>query len=134
MATENETQEQLGLQAATIENLASRVFAARDCAHRAHWATSSFSAHVALDGFYTGVVGAVDEIVEVYQGTFGLIGPFEVETDGAGADVVSFLESEVEWIEDARDSIANGSRAVENLIDGLVAIYRRALYKLRNLM
>lgn len=119
---EDETQEQQATQAPTIEALAARVFAARD------------SAHMALDGFYTDVVGAIDEIVEVYQGTFGLIGSFEVETDDSGAGVVEYLAAEVEWIEASREQIAGGSRAVENLIDGLVAVYRRTLYKLRHLM
>ena len=131
---EDETQEQQATQAPTIEALAARVFAARDIAHRAHWATGSYSAHMALDGFYTDVVGAIDEIVEVYQGTFGLISSFEVEADDSGAGVVEYLAAEVEWIEASREQIAGGSRAVENLIDGLVAVYRRTLYKLRHLM
>ena len=134
MATEDETQEARAADAPTIENLAARVFAARDVAHRAHWATGSYSAHVTLDAFYTDVVGAIDEIVEVYQGTFGLIAPFKVEADDGGAGVADYLQAEVEWIEAGRDQIAMGSRAVENLIDGLVAVYRRTLYKLRTLM
>lgn len=134
MATEDDTQEQQAVDAPTIEALAARAFAARDIAHRAHWSTASYSAHMALEGFYTDVVSAIDEIVEVYQGTFGLIGPFQVDTDDIGAGVVDYLAAEVEWIEANRDAIAGGSRAVENLIDGLCAVYRRALYKLRHLM
>lgn len=134
MAVENEDAEQTELGAPTIESLAARVFAARDIAHRAHWATGSYSAHMALNAFYDDVVDSIDEIVEVYQGIFGLIGPFDVETDEAGADVVAYLQAETEWIEASREAIANGSRAIENLIDGLTAVYRRALYKLQQLM
>ena len=119
-------------EAATIEEFASRVFAARDAAHRAHWKTASFSAHMALGELYEALPGLIDEIVEVYQGRFGLIGDFGVTSEPV-PNVVAYLEAEVEWIEQSRDDVAAGSTAVQNLIDGLIAAYRRALYKLNEL-
>jgi hypothetical protein len=115
-----------------IEELAARAFTARDVTHRAHWRTGLYARHIALNEFYDRVIDAVDAVVEVYQGTFGLIGDFEVATPEV-SDVVQYLTSEVEWIEANRNAIANGSRACENLIDGLVEVYRRTLYKLVNL-
>lgn len=117
---------------ALIEELASRVFAARDAAHRAHWKTGSYSAHEALGAFYGDVIEAVDEVVEVYQGEFGLIGEFTVNA-GPVASIGNYLAAEADWIAKRRDDIANGSAAVANLIDGLVAVYRRTVYKLRQL-
>ncbi len=117
---------------ALIEDLAARTFAARDAAHRAHWKTASYSAHQALGALYEALPDLIDEIVEVYQGTFGLLQPFEVHC-GAVANIVRFLEDEAAWVADNRDEIANGSTAVQNLIDGLIAAYRRAIYKLKEL-
>lgn len=114
---------------ATIEELAARVFVARDAAHRAHWKTGSYSAHQALGDFYEALPRAIDEIVEVYQGEFGLIGHFDVSA-GAVANITTFLQAEADWIAASRDEIARGSTPVQNLIDGLLAAYRRATYKL----
>lgn len=115
-----------------IEELAGRVFASRDAAHRAHWATGSYAAHMALGDFYDGVIDAVDAVVETYQGRFGLIGPFSAASDPE-PNVILVLERECAWIEANADAIANGSSAVRNLIDGLIEVYRVALYKLNNL-
>lgn len=117
---------------ATIEELAARVFASRDNAHRAHWKTGSYSAHMALGSFYDDVIEAADAAVECYQGKFGLIGPFAVSSEPVGNINVS-LESDAAWIEENADAIANGSTAVRNLIDGLIEVYRSTLYKLNNL-
>lgn len=115
-----------------IEELAARVFQARDAAHRAHWRTGSYAQHMALGDFYDEVIEAVDEIIEVYQGAFGLIGEFSVTTEPVLA-ISPYLQQEADWIAENRDLIANRNDAVRNLIDGLGAIYRRAIYKLNNL-
>lgn len=117
----------------TMESLAARVFADRDAVHRAHWATGSYAAHIALGELYEALPDAIDEIVEVYQGTFGLIGPFSVECEQVDA-IVPYLTESVQWIEANRDKVARGATAVQNLIDALIGEYRRALYKLVNLM
>jgi DNA-binding ferritin-like protein len=115
-----------------IEEFVSRVFAARDISHRAHWRTGSYSMHMALGDFYDGVIDAVDEIVEVYQGAFGLIGDFDVETTQE-LSISGYLQEQADWIAANRDGIANGNDAVRNLIDGVGAIYRQTIYKLNQL-
>ena len=115
-----------------IDELASRVFAARDAAHRAHWRTGSFAQHMALGEFYEGVIDAIDEIVEVHQGVNGTIEQFTVEVPPI-SNITAWLQAEADWIADNRDQIAAGNDAVRNLIDGVGAIYRRAIYKLTQL-
>lgn len=114
---------------ALIEELAARVFAARDVAHRAHWRTGSYAAHMALGSFYEDVIDDIDHVVECYQGQFGLIEAFDVKT-GPVASVAAWLSDEADWIAQNRDGIANGSQAVANLLDGLVGTYRTTVYKL----
>lgn len=115
---------------ATIEQLASRVFAARDIAHRAHWRTGSYSAHMALNAFYDDVLEAVDSLVECYQGKFGLIGSFDVATEPI-ADVAAYLSEEATWLQSVRDEIAAGSTPIQNLVDALIEVYLVTVYKLR---
>ncbi len=82
-----------------IEQLITRTFQARDIAHRAHWATKSYAQHVALGDFYDEVIDKIDDIVESYQGQFGLVQPFGVVVDTSlGTDMVSYLEAEAAWI------------------------------------
>lgn len=115
-----------------INDLAGRTFAARDVAHRAHWATSSFSQHAALDEFYNGVIEAIDAIVEAYQGEFGAVGYFPVRVPDV-TDVTAYLTGELQWVKVHRDLIAKGSTSVQNLIDELISVYQKTIYKLTNL-
>lgn len=119
-------------QSATIENLAARVFAARDAAHREHWKTNSIAKHEALGSFYGDVIEQIDTIIELDQGMYGLIGAFEVE-DSQPNDIISFLRDEAKWIESNRDKFSK-CQAVLNQIDELTGIYLRTVYKLTNLL
>ena len=115
-----------------MEEFLSRVFAARDVAHREHLATDSFAAHQALGEFYADVVGAADAVAEVYQGLFGKIAGYDVRTESV-EHIADYLREEADWIETERDILSGGSNAVANLIDGVTAIYLRTVYKLENL-
>lgn len=113
-----------------IEELAARVFAARDAAHRAHWRTGSYSAHQALGAFYDDVIERIDELVEVYQGLFGLVGVFNVSSEPPPV-MLAYLTDEAAWIAAHRGAIAQGATVIENQIDDLLAVYQRTIYKLR---
>ena len=114
-----------------IEELASRVFAARNIAHREHWKTKGFAAHEALGEFYDGVIDAIDELIEVEQGMYGLIGDFSV-TDSKPTDIAAYIRAEAKWMEANRAKFSECS-AVLALVDDLVAAYLRTAYKLTNL-
>ena len=43
-----------------IEELVEKVFAARNEAHIAHWATKSFAKHMALNEFYDNIIDLID--------------------------------------------------------------------------
>jgi DNA-binding ferritin-like protein len=118
-----------------IEQLISRVFYARNCAHFQHWratGTGSFSKHMALGTFYDEIIEAIDDLVEAYQGAFNLIGNIPAPTD-TNSDILSLLEGDAAWIEEHHEDICQGNRAVANLIDTLTGVYLSTIYKLRNL-
>jgi len=114
-----------------IEELISRVFQARNIAHREHLKTDSYAKHMALGQFYDDVIESIDEIIEVHQGRHELIGDFIVK-DQLPKNVTAYLIAEAAWIENTRNSF-DTCPAVLNLIDGLAAVYLRAVYKLTNL-
>ena len=120
-----------------IEKLIARVFATRNAAHVAHWKAKgmgSYARHVALDEFYSEIIGQLDEIVEIHQGAFGLIDAVNFPgTTASPAGIVEHIKEEAQWLEDNRDEIADGVRAIENQVDELTAIYLKSYYKLKNL-
>jgi len=113
-----------------IEELVSRLFALRNAAHLAHWATPNFSQHMALGEFYDSMIEKLDEIVEVYQGRNSLITAIQV-MNFDGADIIERIRSESDWLSANRDDLSAGDAVIANQIDELGAIFSRALYKLR---
>lgn len=112
-----------------IEQLVTRVFQIRNAAHLAHWAAQgegSFARHMALDGFYSGLIPQIDEIVEAYQGTKGLI-----KINGSSEKMLPYIQDEAKWIAANREELAGGVPSVLNMIDDLHGIYSTAAYKLR---
>ena len=114
-----------------IEGLIATTFAARNQAHLAHWNTKSYAEHVALGDFYEEVIDAVDAFVECYQGKFGLVG--KVKLVPSTQDICEMLKEDAQWMEDNRESLTKGVSALGNLLDNIVDLYLRTLYKLENL-
>ena len=113
-----------------INELASRVFQARNISHRAHWASKSYAEHVALGAFYDDVIEAVDSIVEEYQGLYATrLDPFIVK-DVDVKDLSDYLTSEADWIEDHREEISQGSSSIGNLVDNLTSVYTKTVFLL----
>lgn len=115
-----------------IEELVSRVFAARNIAHLAHWKTKSFSQHMALGSFYDDLIDQVDALVEAYQGQFGLIGNVPLKAP-AKAEIIAYLEDDLAWINENCEEITKENDSLENLLQNITATYQSTLYKLKNL-
>jgi hypothetical protein len=110
------------------------LFLARDVTHSVHLNTRSYSKHVALNIFYERIIGATDDFAEAYQGRHGLIGPITLNSAKKTANVVEFLENSLAEIEAARYDVCDKSDStLQQLIDNIVEIYIRTLYKLKYL-
>lgn len=108
------------------------LFLARDVAHSVHLNTRSYSKHVALNIFYDRIIGAVDDFAEAYQGRHGLMGPITLHSAKKTANIIEFLEDSLKEIEDCRYEVADKSdSSLQQLIDNIIEIYLRTLYKLR---
>ncbi|CAB5187494.1 hypothetical protein UFOVP160_57 [uncultured Caudovirales phage] len=110
------------------------LFLARDVAHSVHLNTRSFSKHEALNIFYDRIVGAADDFSETYQGRHGLIGPITLHSAKKTSNIIEFLEESLKQIEEGRYEICDKTdTALQQLIDNIVEIYLRTLYKLKYL-
>ena len=81
-----------------IEELIAKVFEARNATHLEHWRTKSYAAHKALGNFYEDVIDLVDDLVEAYQGNFGIIGKVPNVEQTHNEDCVNCLNEQVAWI------------------------------------
>jgi DUF1680 family protein len=108
------------------------LFLARDVTHSVHLNTRSFSKHTALNIFYDRIIDAADDFVETYQGRHGLVGPITLNSPKKTTNIVEFLEDSLAQVEAARYEVCDKSdTALQQLIDNIVEIYLRTLYKLK---
>jgi hypothetical protein len=108
------------------------LFLARDVTHSVHLNTRSYSKHVALNIFYDRIIGAADDFAEAYQGRHGLIGPITLMSANKTNNVIEFLQDQLAEIEACRYEVApKTDSSLQQLIDNIVEIYLRTLYKLK---
>jgi len=109
-----------------------QLFLARDVTHSAHLNTRSYSKHVALNIFYDRIIGAADDFAEAYQGRYGLIGPITLHSAKTTKNVLEFLENQLADLEAARYDVApKTDSSLQQLIDNIIEIYIRTIYKLK---
>ena len=112
-----------------IEDLIERAVHARNAAHIAHWKTKSYAEHKALGHYYEDVIEQLDELIEAYQGTFGIIGNVEDQEK----NISKIIHDDIIWLNENRSKVAKGVPALENIVDELTSVHMRTLYKLENL-
>lgn len=116
-----------------IKELISKAFATRNLLHFAHWNTKSFATHMAVGDLYDQIIDDIDDIVETYQGKFGILKGLSTGAQSAPKDVCDHVRAEAAWVESNRSEISGNSTAIENLVDNLIGDYHKTVYKLENL-
>jgi DNA-binding ferritin-like protein len=108
------------------------LFLGRDVAHSVHLNTRSFAKHMALQTFYEEIVDLADSFAEAYQGKYGLIGGITLQSAKKTANIVEFLQEQMDEIEANRYKVVDKDcTAIHNIIDEIVGLYLSTLYKLR---
>ena len=109
-----------------------RLFLARDVVHSVHLNTRSYAKHKALGGFYGNIIDLADDVAESFQGRHGLIGPITLHSAKKTTNVVEFLEDSMKDVEDLRYKVCEkDDTAIQNIIDEIVGLYLKTLYKLK---
>jgi hypothetical protein len=116
----------------TAAQLMGLLFLGRNVAHSVHLNTRSYSKHVALNIFYERIIGAADDFAEAYQGRHGLIGPIAIPAAKKTTNIIEFLQAQLDEIEKGRYEVCDKSDStIQQLIDNIIEVYLRTLYKLR---
>jgi len=111
----------------------STLLASRDQAHIFHWQTTSYSAHKALNKYYDEILEATDELVESFQGRYGIIrGYTSPATFKEDDQVINYFDALSKYVETARKSITQDSY-IQNQIDEVVKLIEGTKYKLKYL-
>ena len=105
------------------------LFLSRDVTHKAHLNTDSYAEHMALGGFYEGIIPLADSFAEAWMGREGKrIGDLPDLKNPKG-DISKVLRVHLEIIEETRDFVGKDT-TLNNIIDEIVALYLSTLYKL----
>lgn len=117
-------------QSKSVPNLVSKMFEARQIAHNLHLKSKSFSEHEALGGFYDGLLNLVDNFIETYQGQYGLISDYNIQTKDV-ANTLEYMEDTVKLFAAGRESLKDSH--LQNIMDEIIALTYKTIYKLKYL-
>jgi DNA-binding ferritin-like protein len=117
--------------------LVSTLFESRQKAHVYHLQLrgdeGSHAAHLALDSYYSGILDFIDELVEVYQGQYGIIEKYdEINTDNTtSVDKLVYFEELVKSVREQRKIISVEDTHLQNIADEIIALMYKTIYKLK---
>lgn len=123
--------------AGTAVALFSKLFESREMAHIYHLQVNgeqgSHAAHTALNDYYEGVLDFIDDLIETYQGQYGIVDGYEtIDTNETRTkEKVEYFEGLVEFVKHGRKAISAEDTHLQNIIDEVVALIYRTLYKLK---
>lgn len=116
----------------------SKLFESREMAHVYHLQVKgdmgSHAAHTALQEFYEGIIGFIDEMIEVYQGQYQIIEGYDIidtkETNSK--DKVQYFTDLTKFIKENRFTcLSQEDSHLQNIVDEVVAHTYKLLYKLK---
>jgi len=119
-----------------ISKFISKLLESREMAQVYHWTVKgdlgSHAAHLAFEAYYAGVIELIDELVEVHQGQYGLIEGYDVidTTDAKSKDKLEYYKEVVESVRANRKCINQEDTHLHNIVDEIVALLYKTIYKL----
>jgi hypothetical protein len=116
-----------------VGQFVSTLMASRTQAHIFHLQTPSYAAHMALQGYYEGIIPLVDGFVESYQGKHGIItgyGNIALQEYQSCEAIIMFFETLCMYVEKSREMVCQDSY-LQNQIDTIVELIKSTIYKLR---
>lgn len=109
------------------------LFEFRQIAHNLHLTKSNYTEHIALGDFYEQLILLIDQLIETYQGQFGLLDNFNTNFSmNNDQSIVTIFESMTLWIKDEGKLVLNESHLL-NILDEIIALSYQTLYKLKYL-
>lgn len=115
----------------------SKIFESREMAHVYHLQVrgeeGSHAAHKALEEYYEDILELLDNTIEVYQGQYGVIDGYDIidTSDTKTKDFVAYFEEVADYIKHAKQCIVEEDTHTHSLIDDIVCLIYKTLYKLK---
>lgn len=117
--------------AKSVKKLVEKMFEVRQTAHNFHLQTKIYSVHKALNSYYDKLLDLVDAYIETYQGQYGILTGYENIQVSAVNDIVEYLEDSVKIFSLGRDSLKDSDAHLKNILDEIIALTYRTLYKIK---
>ncbi len=120
-----------------VSTFFSKLFESREMAHVYHLQVrgdeGSFARHEALGKYYEGILEFIDDIIEIYQGQYGLVEEYDtIDTSSTKSkEPIAYFEELAEFIKHARKCIKDEDTHMHNIIDEVVALIYKTLYRLK---
>jgi hypothetical protein len=116
----------------------SQIFESREMAHIYHLQlrgnVGSFAQHEALGAYYEGVVEILDDLIEVYQGQYGIVEGYNIiDTEETGeSEPLQYFTKVVDFLKESRYTLLNEDDPhYQAIIDEIINLLYRLIYKLR---
>lgn len=132
-----ETPAVVGEEGSSVTQFFSKLFESREMAHIYHLQVKgdqgSYATHEALGDYYEEIVEILDDTIEVYQGQYGLVDGYDVidTKDTKTKDVLSYFEELAEYIKHGKKCISDEDTHIHSLIDDIMALIYKTIYKLK---
>lgn len=119
-----------------MANFISTLLESRNQAHVFHWQTQgegSDARHRALEAYYDDIVGLMDELVESYQGRYGILRGYKGNAEYLeDQNELKYFEALCMYIEKNRGSLPQDSY-IQNQVDEIITLIEKTKNKLANL-
>ena len=115
----------------------SKLFESREMAHIYHLQVKgemgSHAKHTALGEYYEGILGFIDDLIEIWQGQYGIIEEYDVidTSETKSKDTIEYFNELARFIKEERKCIPADDTHLHNIIDEVVALVYKTLYKLK---
>lgn len=115
-----------------IDKYTTRLLESRTVTHLYHLSTSSYAKHVALEEYYTEIVNLIDEIVETYQGKYGIMKLELTSNFKNDISSIEYFESLAQFTEYIRSELPQDN-FLQHQYDDVETLIYKTLYKLKYL-
>lgn len=115
----------------------SKLFESREMAHIYHLQVNgdmgSHAKHIALGEYYDGVLGLIDDVIEAFQGQYGIVEEYDVidTSETRSKDTIEYFNELARFIKEERKCINLEDTHLHSIIDDIAVLVYKTLYKLK---
>ena len=115
-----------------LEKLIAYLLHSQTQVHVFHLQTKSYAEHIALGGYYEGIDGLVDALVESYQGKYDIITQYDnfaIEKYSNKSQLETYFKALSKKVEEVHKSVED--TYIQNQLDTINELISSTLYKIR---